>query len=110
MFLPYSTKVPKVVFEHLPTGDDIFITVAATSKWYKLYKLFSNGKVGEVDFPEDCPANESPFVDHVPNPNAVIQFCNANGYYLDPLALELLVGRWTLEVKPFVQTVELAYD
>lgn len=77
------------------------LTVELYSKWYGLFLVYPNGEIQEMPFPYDetCPKGEVPFVDHVPNPNAVIAYADANEYLIDNLALEMIVGRWEIEIR-----------
>lgn len=86
------------------------LTVKATTKWYSLHRIYrSLGRVhskavsfGELDyftFP-----GESAYRDHAPNPNVVARMAAAKDWVLDPLAAEVIVGRWALE--SFLETPE----
>lgn len=85
------------------------VTVEVASKWYGIYlatpvdEASGMCEIAEWDFgvlePFRCPGSGSYFVDHVPNPNAVRQFCAAKDYELDDLGFELIVGRWLTEVE-----------
>lgn len=72
-----------------PMGDRKVLTVELYEKWYALQLLDENGGVSEVEFPE--------FRDHCPDPVAVQLLAVREGYYMDPLALEMIIGRWELE-------------
>ncbi len=78
------------------------LTVELTDKWYSLHLVRSNGSVEILSFGElEAPAASlgcSPFCDHVPNPAAVRALAESQGWRLDSLAEELIVGRWELEV------------
>lgn len=77
------------------------ITVELSNKWYKLYLVDRNpSRNTDLDFgllEEVCEVAESAFCDHCPNPNVVVRFADKYGYAVDPLALELMIGRWELE-------------
>ena len=77
------------------------LTVELYSKWYYLYLVDPSGLVTEIDFPDDetCPEGESPYADHVPNPRAVSAWAEKMGYDVNPLAFEMIVGRWEIEIK-----------
>lgn len=79
--------------------DRPVITVELYSKWYGLYLVYPEGSIEEIPFPEsEGRLDVSDYVDHVPNPKVVVWFAEKNNFYLDELALELIVGRWELEV------------
>lgn len=82
------------------------LTVELYIKWYKLYLIQPLWRVTEVSFDEIESAlgstwdwvNEGSIQgDHVVNPKAVEKYAEQKGYTLDPLAYELLVGRWVIE-------------
>lgn len=82
------------------------VTVELAQKWYglQLVKPSSDGPaiVEEVPFP--TPERLGPrygvtYVDHVPNPRVVEFWAFENRYFLDELALEMMWGRWLLEVE-----------
>lgn len=82
-----------------------YLTVELYSKWYGLDviqpgKGLGVARVQRIPFPEvfDLPEGETSFVDHVPNPRAVVRYARKMNYDVDELALELMVGRWELEV------------
>lgn len=76
--------------------------VAYYVKWYCFELEHWNGEPREtLDFgclEEHCGPNESPYVDHVPNPAVVERMCEARGWEIDELSHELMIGRWELEV------------
>lgn len=79
------------------------LTVELYVKWYKLYLIeqtfHDEVSISEIDFPGDeyCAADESPYSDHVPNPRVVGRFAARNGYRVDEVALETIIGRWERE-------------
>ncbi len=79
------------------------LTVEMAYKWYflSLVDVLTN-EVTEIGFDElDVQGHGfTPFVDHAPNPKAVDWLCEKNGWTFDPLAEELITGRWEIEVKP----------
>lgn len=86
------------------SGDKV-LTVEL-GKWYQLYLVSfpCNGTYEVVSFgvlqeTSDETGIYPPFVDHVPNPKVVEAYCAKQGYILDELAYELLVGRWIVDVK-----------
>jgi hypothetical protein len=81
------------------------VTVELYCKWYGLYLIAALGHVKPLDFPNESTLPRfatyrrgSYYVDHVPNPAAVKMMCEQHGWDLDPLAFELIVGRWAVEV------------
>jgi len=77
------------------------VTAEMYVKWYKLF-LVSEGVVHPIDFHElepYAPERESAFVDHVPNPTAIQEYCEQRGLHADPVFLEVAHGRWLLEVR-----------
>jgi hypothetical protein len=80
-----------------PTCNTPTITVELYCKWYTLYLVTAPDQAVEIPFPEMAALTSSPWHDHCPNPEHVTAFCESQGYELDELAHELIVGRWTLE-------------
>lgn len=80
-------------------GSTPTLTVELYCKWYKLFLVQSDGWIEEIPFPDDKyePLGESPYLDHVPNPNAVQNYARVFGYEIGELALEMMIGRWALE-------------
>lgn len=78
------------------------LTVELCCKWYSLYPVHGCAGVEAVDFgllePTAAALNVSAYCDHVPNPVVVQAFAEAQGWHLDELAEELIVGRWEIEV------------
>ncbi len=77
------------------------ITVELYEKWYGLYIVDPH-----MDKPVMLPftaledaaqAGESAFCDHTPNPNVVVRWAEQRVCDVDPLALEMMIGRWELE-------------
>lgn len=79
------------------------VTVELYVKWYKLFVikqvLYDEVIVEVVDFPgeEYCAEGETAYGDHVPNPRVVSRFASRNGYRVDEVALEVIIGRWERE-------------
>ncbi len=73
-------------------GKSPILTMENCSKWYGVILLHPSGEVEEVPFPGN-------FCDHVPDPDSFDICCEQYGYELDEMALEMVVGRWELEVK-----------
>ena len=82
------------------------LTVALRTKWYELYVVEIDGSVRALDHgfaPLSVVAErlrETPYLDHVPNPRVFEALAEENGWELDELAEELVVGRWQLEHSP----------
>jgi len=92
---------------HIPVeqshDNETTLTVELYGKWYGLILYYPvTGEEGEMyeelDFGVLADYCNPYFSDHCPNPRAVERFAAAKGYYLDPLAYELIVGRWETEV------------
>lgn len=81
------------------------LTVELTQKWYTLWLLTDDCRREEVDFGwlDECANNldtqPSPYVNHVPNPAVVEALAAREGWTVDPIALDLLYGRWAIEVE-----------
>lgn len=85
----------------IPANHSV-LTVYLSDKWYGLVLVRPPGITYILDFgrlEEYVNADESAFVDHVPNPRAVVRLAEARGLHLVPRALELIVGRWELEAR-----------
>ncbi len=84
------------------------LKVPLESKWYHFELHHEDGTVELLDFGvlDDCqpvdPKCFPAYVDHVPNPFRVDLICQHNGWYLDDLSLDLIVGRWEIEVKDYI--------
>lgn len=78
---------------------DTIVKVPFESKWYGLDIHRPNGEVDEVEFPdmEDYDRLGPPYLDHAPNPRHVYRWALSKGYRIDPLSLELIIGRWEIE-------------
>ena len=85
-----------------------FITIELSDKWYSLFivrpSLDYFCKSHQIEVLNYhalvCEANKDRtlFVDHVPNPEAVEAYAESRGMEINALALELMHGRWLLEV------------
>jgi hypothetical protein len=79
------------------------LTVELYEKWYTLFlvrpgpALVDEWAVEPVLFPGNEYCDGAPYVDHVPNPEAVLNYAFSKMYLVDDLALELIVGRWVME-------------
>jgi hypothetical protein len=80
-------------------GPMKIVKVSLEEKWYGLLLQHSNGHVEEIPFPDMGNYSKlgSPYIDHTPNPRHVAFWAAQEGYRLDPVSFELLVGRWMLE-------------
>jgi hypothetical protein len=72
------------------------LTVEMWIKWYDLQLVHPDGRIERVLYPENLDG-ESSFIDHVPNPKAVVKFAKEKGYEIDELALQAIKGRWAEE-------------
>ncbi len=93
---------------------DKVVTVELYPKWYGLF-VVQGDSFEEVPFPmwediDQIKLSQSPFRDHVPNPECVIDWCNKHGYKIDELALELMVGRWELETENAYSHLDIPWD
>lgn len=93
---------------------DPVLTVEIANKWYRLHLIVWEPHEPELDndygsdlfkvygihyghLEKVAPEGVSPYLDHAPNPLCVNLFARRNGYHLDSLADELIVGRWQRE-------------
>lgn len=71
------------------------ISVTLAPKWSCLYLIAAGGQeVAELPFPDPAHFSGSPYIDHVPNPRAVLAYAKQHNYLIDDLAWELMIGRW----------------
>ena len=77
------------------------VTVEMYLKWYGLCVIkqvvHDEVIIEQHPFPDDpefCKPDESPYVDHVPNPKVVARWAAKMGFNIDVLAWEMMVGRW----------------
>lgn len=78
------------------------LTAELYVKWYTLYLVDTDGRAYPISFWDlepYTPNGESAFVDHVPNPRAIEEYCEQRSISVDPVFLEVAHGRWLLEVK-----------
>lgn len=79
----------------------ITVAVSYMTKWYGLILHDDSGYSRTVPFPDDPrdadPQGGAAFVDHTPNPRVVARWASRMGYKIDPLAWELMIGRWETE-------------
>lgn len=91
-----------LVLEPRETPCDVpLVCVELKGKWRTLFLLFPDGHVEERDFGYIEPyaaKNVAYFVDHVPNPDAVEAWAMAMGYYVDDCSMDMMVGRWQIEL------------
>ena len=90
-FSPVSTRGYPLVIDIVPQVPTL--TVELYVKWYTLYLVHPDERIEEVLYPLNG------FVDHVPKPAAVFDFAKENGYDIEPLAWEMIVGRWEIDVR-----------
>ena len=78
-----SKKSGKIVV----TGEDYI-------KWYDLYLVFPSGAVAAVGYSVLEGYASTPYIDHEPNPEAVLAFAEKNGLIVDSLALAHMKDSW----------------
>lgn len=78
-----SKKSGKIVV----TGEDYI-------KWYDLYLVFPSGAVAAVAYSVLEGYAPTPYIDHKPNPEAVLAFAEKNGLIVDSLALAYMKDSW----------------
>jgi hypothetical protein len=88
-------------------GSKPTLAVEKYCKWYCLYLLYA-GTITPIQYPtqedlEGFDTSESPYVDHVPNPKFVVELARRNNWDIDERSLELMVGRWMMEVKNYLE-------
>lgn len=103
-FLPlFSSRHPLVWSGFLIFGQQPVVTVEMYSKWYGLFVVrvgYDEITIEEYPFPDDlefCAGNQTPFLDHAPNPVVVARWATKNGFYVDDVAMEMMIGRWERE-------------
>lgn len=98
--LKSNRGLPLVVQGSPPEGD--VLTVEFYQKWYSLWRINRDMTVHEISFREleefIVGHEQSPYVDHVPNPVCVRRYAEHHNLYLPTLAEELIEGRWVLDV------------
>jgi hypothetical protein len=96
----FSARHIPLVLQDAPPAEGLpRVTVENYLKWYHLYVVHPGGAVEAIDFPDDRDARsgESAFVDHVPNPIAVVRMAKRLGYQVCSESYEMMVGRWVTE-------------
>lgn len=73
--------------------DKPLLTVELYTKWYRMYLIHPNG-TSEEHIPSDY---EVRFKDDTFNPTDIQKYAYTHNYHIDPLALEMLIGRWEQE-------------
>lgn len=76
------------------------LTVEAYCKWYSLYVVHPDGTFAKVPFADlepYTPEGMSAYVDHAPNPEAALEMATQRGWLLDPVAYDVMVGRFLVE-------------
>lgn len=77
------------------------ITVERYYKWYEMFLVSKDDGVREITT-EDWEKHANTFKgttwgDHIPNPLFVKALAESNGWEIDPLSYEVIVGRWVIE-------------
>lgn len=101
----YSPRGHFVLLSGWPKHKDVVVTVEVYMKWCGLILVRSalpsldgipslGPRVEEVPFPES--KTLTPYIDHAPNPVVVEHWADEQGYMLEELALEMMIGRWQL--------------
>lgn len=88
-------------------GAHRYITCEIYSKWYELFIVDSSGSITPLTFGEIDEAvfyhykgKITPiYVDHTPNPAAVRAFADLSNIEVNDLAMEMITGRWMIEVE-----------
>jgi hypothetical protein len=89
----YSDRGFPLVFTGvLRQGSSSVLTVENYLKWYSLYLVEPDGSVRVIEFPDE-------FCDHVPYPASVQKLANDNGWFMCSESMEMIVGRFVLEVE-----------
>jgi hypothetical protein len=106
LYLPlFSLRHPLVWSGALIMGIRPTVTVEMYSKWYSLFVVrvgYDEVTIEEFPFPDDlefCGGNETPFLDHAPNPVVVARWALKNGFCVDDVAMETMIGRWEREYR-----------
>lgn len=76
------------------------VHVPFETHWHTLQVIHADGRTELADFP-DMGNHErlgSALFGDVPNPKHVLEWAQSMGYEVDDLSLELLVGRWEIQV------------
>lgn len=112
MVIQSQRGLPLVGFAHeINTLPDIsMVTVEDYCKWYGLCVVHSAQNVADgapcveefgFGFLDSSFEHRygfgSAYLDHVPNPRAVIRLAKSRGWMVQLQALEMIVGRWELE-------------
>jgi hypothetical protein len=101
----YSDRGIPLLVSGLGTDRKV-LTVEAYCKWYNLYRVFPDGFVDKLEWNGDVQELEYEFIrkhgksaqgDHCWHPAFVERIAEYYCYELDPLALEMLIGRWFLD-------------
>lgn len=81
-------------------GQPPVLTVELRTKWFRLWLLKADGSVDAIGFENlEKDFDSTPYVDHVPNPEAVANLAKSKGYQFGESAKELITGRWFIEVQ-----------
>jgi hypothetical protein len=75
------------------------ITCENYSKWYDLFVVTLDSSVETLDFSrlESICHDDTPYVDHAPNPIVIMRLAKLIGYSVDEQSYEMMIGRWELE-------------
>lgn len=80
--------------------EDSIVTVENYCKWYDLQVVLPTGEIQRHGFDElEGFTESSAYVDHVPNPAAVVRWAASHNYRVDQRSLEMMLGRWLLEAR-----------
>lgn len=76
------------------------ITVEYYIKWYSLFLVRPTGLIDVIPFSDlekYAKGSETAYGDHVPNPDIVKVLSVDCDYDIDPIAMEMMIGRWQIE-------------
>ena len=92
---PKSNRcIPLFYDEESRNSGKIVITGEDYMKWYDLYLVFPSGGVTAMDYEVLEGFASTIFIDHDPNPEAVIAFAEKYGYHVDKGALAAMKTSW----------------
>lgn len=95
----YSDRGIPLLLNYEPTNQPI-VTVENYMKWYSLYLVQPDGTVSKLSFDEAAERSmrEAAYSDHCFNPIYAVKAATNAGAYVQEEALEMIVGRWRLEI------------
>ena len=70
------------------------VTVENYCKWYDLYLVFPSGMVAIIEYDNLEEFVDTPYIDHTPNPLAVMCLAGENGFVVDKDAWQAMVDQW----------------